>query len=210
MTPFYRTLRAIVFWVLKPLMRIKVSGRENEPNKGDGPIIICCNHIAASDPIAIGIALRYVQPHFMAKSSLFKNKFVGWLLRKMGAFPVNRDGNDVAALKNTLRLLKDGKCVGIFPQGTRYPGIDPATTEVKSGVGMICGYSGATVIPVFIDTKDHTPKLLRRRTVVIGKPMTPEEIAYVPRKADEYERISKLIFDRICLTGEEYKNSKKK
>ena len=83
MTPFYRILRAIVGWFVKLIFNIKVVGRENEPKKGEGPFIICANHISATDPVAIGVALRHVQPNFMAKSQLFKNKFLSWFFRNL-------------------------------------------------------------------------------------------------------------------------------
>ena len=146
----------------------------------------------------------------MAKSQLFKNKLLGWFFRNLGCVPVNRNGNDVGALKTTLRTVKDGTSIGIFPQGTRHPGVDPKETKVRGGVGMICGYTGVSVLPIYIHTKDNTAKLFRRRTLIIGKPITPEEIAYVPRQAGEYERISRLVFDRICELGDKYKESKKK
>lgn len=210
MTPFYRTLYVLVGWFVRLIFNIRVVGRENEPEKGEGPFIICANHISATDPVAIGVSLRHIQPYFMAKSQLFKNRFLGWFFRNLGCFPVNRDGNDVGALKTTLKTVKDGKSIGIFPQGTRHPGVDPKKTKVRGGVGMICGYTGVAVLPIYIDTKDNTAKLFRRRTLIIGKPITPEEIAYVPRQAGEYDRISKLVFDRICGLGDEYKKKCKK
>ena len=210
MTPFYRTFYLIVGWFVKLIFNIRVVGKENQPKKDDGPFIICANHMSATDPVVIAVSLKHIQPHFMAKSQLFKNKFVSWFFRNLGCYPVNRDGNDVGALKTTLRLVKDGKSIGIFPQGTRHKGVDPRETKVRGGVGMICGYTGAKVLPIYIDTKDNTTKMFRRRTVIIGKPITPEEIAYVPRQAGEYERVSKLVFDRICDLGDEYKSKKKK
>ena len=209
MTAFYRTLHLLVGWFVRLLFNIKVVGRENQPKRGEGPFIICANHISASDPVVMGVSLRYVQPHFMAKSQLFKNRFCAWFFRNLGVYPVNRNGKDVGALKNTIRLLEEGKSIGIFPQGTRRKGVDPRTTTVRGGVGMICGRSGATVLPMYIDTKDNAPKIFRRRTVIIGKPITHEELAYVHKQAGEYDRISNLVFDRICELGEEYKKSKK-
>ncbi len=209
MTAFYRTLHIIVGWFVRLIFNIKVVGRENEPKKGEGPFIICANHMSAADPVIMGVSLKHVQPHFMAKSQLFKNRFCAWFFRNLGCYPVNRNGQDVGALKTTLRLIKEGKSIGIFPQGTRHKGVDPKDTKVRGGIGMICGHSGAAVLPMYIDTKENTPKMFRRRTIIIGKPITPEEIAYVPRQAGEYDRISKLVFDRICELGDEYKQSKK-
>lgn len=208
MTPFYRTLHFLLAWIFRIVFNIKVVGRENEPTKG--PFIICANHISATDPVAIGASLRKIQPNFMAKSQLFKNKLLAWLFRNLGCFPVNRDGSDAGVLKTTIRIVNEGKCLGIFPQGTRRPGVDPRDTKVRGGVGMIFGHTGANILPIYIHTKDNTAKVFRRRVVIIGKPITAEEIAYVPRQAGEYDRISKLVFDRICDLGDEYKQKKAK
>lgn len=204
MTPFYRCLHILVGWFVRIIFNIKVVGRKNEPSKTEGPFIVCANHISASDPVAIGVSLRHHQPHYLAKAQLFKTKIGAWLFRNLGCVPVNRSGNDVGALKTTINLIKEGKSIGIFPQGTRQEGKNPRDTKIKGGAGMICAYSGASVLPIYIHTKDNTSKLFRRKTLIIGKLITREELAYVPHKVGEYDRISKLIFDRICDIGEEY------
>lgn len=200
----------IVGWFVRLIFNIKVVGRENEPKKGEGPFIICANHLSATDPVAIGVSLKHIQPNFMAKSQLFKNRFTNWFFTNLGCYPVNRDGRDVGALDTSLELLKNGKSIGIFPQGTRHPGVDPETTKVRNGIGLICASSGVAVLPIYIDTKNNTAKLFRRRTVIIGKPISPEEVAFDPQVRGEYNRISNLIFERICQTGREYKQSKAK
>lgn len=210
MTPFYRTLYILVGWIVRLIFNVKVVGRENEPEKGEGPFIICANHLSATDPVAIGVSLRYIQPNFMAKSQLFKTKFTNWFFRSIGAYPVNRDGKDVGALSTSIDLLKEGKSIGMFPQGTRHPGVDPETTKVRNGIGLIAATSGVKILPIYIDTKNNKAKLFRRRTVIIGKPITPEEINFDPNERGEYNRISNLIFERICQIGREYKQSKAK
>ena len=213
MTRFYRILHILLGWLLRLMFNIKIIGRENEPAKNEAPFIVCSNHISATDPVAIGVSLRRHQPHYLAKAQLFKTKIGAWLFRNLGCVPVNRSGNDVGALKTTINLLKDGKVIGIFPQGTRQSGKDPRDTKVKGGAGMICAYSGAPVLPIYIHTKDNTSKLFRRKVIIIGKLITAEEIAYLPHTAGEYDRISRLVFDRICDLGEEYaelEKSKKK
>ena len=210
MTPFYKTLYILLAWIVRIIFNVKTVGRENDPKKGEGPFIICANHISATDPIAIAAALRHIQPHFMAKAQLFKNPILSWLFRNLGAYPVNRDGKDVGVLKTSCDMLKEGKSIGMFPQGTRHPGIDPETTKVRNGIGLIATQSGATVLPVYIETKNNTAKLFRRRTVIIGKPITQEELAFDPAVRGEYNRISNYIFERICQTGKDYKQSKEK
>ncbi len=210
MTPFYRTLYILVAWIVRIIFNVKTVGRENDPKKGEGPFIICANHISATDPVAIAVAMRHIQPNFMAKSQLFKTRFTNWFFRSIGAYPVNRDGKDVGALSTSIDLLKEGKSIGMFPQGTRHPGVDPETTKVRNGIGLIAATSGAKVLPIYIDTKNNKAKLFKRRTVIIGKPITPEELAFDPAVRGEYNRISNLIFDRICQLGRDYKQSKAK
>ena len=107
-------------------------------------------------------------------------------------------------------MLKNGLSIGMFPQGTRHPGKNPEDTKVRNGIGLIAASSGAKILPMYIDTKNNTAKLFRRRTVIIGKPITPEELAFDPSVRGEYNRISGLIFDRICEIGKDYKQSKVK
>ena len=210
MTRFYKTLYILLAWIVRIIFNVKVVGRENDPKVEDGPFIICANHISATDPIAIAVSMRHIQPHFMAKAQLFKNPILNWLFRNLGAYPVNRDGKDVGALSGSVDMLKNGLSVGMFPQGTRHPGKNPEDTKVRNGIGLIAASSGAKILPMYIDTKNNTAKLFRRRTVIIGKPITPEELAFDPSVRGEYNRISGLIFDRICEIGKDYKQSKVK
>lgn len=207
MSSFYRVCHFLVAWIFKLVMRIRVVNKEKRPKRGDGPFIICANHLSASDPIAIAVALTKIQPHYLAKEELFKNKLVGWLFRNLGMIPVTRSGNDVGALKTTIKWLRDGKSIGIFPQGTRHPGKNPRDTKVRGGVGMIQAYSDAPVLPIYIKTKDHKFKLFRKITVIVGDVITSEEIGKEGRGSEEYNRIGNLIFDRICTLGEEYERS---
>ncbi len=204
MSRFYRTWYFILAWIFRLVMRVKVINKEKQPKRGDGPYIICANHISASDPIAIAVSLRYIQPHYLAKEQLFKNKIAGWFFRNIGMIPLTRTGNDVGALKTTINILKDGKSVGIFPQGTRHAGEEPRDTKVRTGVGMIQAYSGADVLPIYIKTKDNRFKFLRRIYVIIGDVITAEEIGKEGRGSAEYQRVSELIFDRICTLGEDF------
>ncbi len=207
MSRFYRTWHFILAWIFKLFMRVKVVNKEKQPKRGEGPYIICANHLAATDPIAIAVSLKYIQPHYLAKEQLFKNKLAGWFFRNIGMIPLTRTGNDVGALKTTISILKDGKCVGIFPQGTRHSGKNPRDTKVRTGVGMIQAYSGADILPIYIKTKENRYKFGRRVYVIIGDVITAEEIGKEGRGSAEYERVSNLIFDRICTLGEDYEKA---
>lgn len=201
---FYRafqgTLRKPFMW----LLRVHVHGAENEPEESDGPYIICGNHTVFSDPIFLCAATKKQQPHFMAKKELFKIPLLGWLIRGLGAFPVDRKSGDVSAIKKSIALLEQGKCVGIFPQGHRYVGVDPRTTEIRHGIGMIAARTHATVLPCYLCMPDYKYKFGRRLDIVIGKPMTYEEYSAGLSGKAEYAAITEKVFDRICTLGEEF------
>lgn len=207
MTKFYRFFHTILKGFIKLFFNIRIVGKENRPKKGEGPYIICANHIAALDPVAIAVSLNHTQPHYLAKEELFKNGIARWFFYNIGMIPLNRGGSDVGALKTAIKALKDGKSIGIFPQGTRHPGKEPRDTKAKMGVGMIQSYAEADILPIYIRTKDNVSKTFRRKTIIIGKPILASEIGKQGRGSAEYERVSNFIFDKICLLGEDYERA---
>lgn len=197
---FYRFIYAAFGGIVRLIFRIHVVGKENEPQAGG--FLVCSNHISAADPVIVSAAMQH-QVCFMGKKELFKIPLLSPLLRALGAFPVDRKAGDVGAIKYSIRLLEEGKCVGLFPQGTRHPGEDPRTTSVRNGAAMIAYHANATVLPVYIYRKNNTPRLFRKTTVVIGKPVAFSSFAYDAERKGEYARIVGDIFDRICTLGEE-------
>lgn len=198
MKGFYGFIHKLFAPCVRAIFNIKVLGLENEPTKEQGAYLICANHLSAGDPIWICAALRNQQPHFMAKAELFKIPLLGWLIKLLGAYPVNRNGADVASVKNTINLMKNGKCVGMFPQGTRCPQKEPEQTTVKSGVGMIGVRAQVQILPIFIRTKGFKSTWFGRKTIIIGKPIPYECIKNLHDDRVEYSKISKYIFDEIC------------
>ena len=199
----YKFLRFLLGPVFRFFLQIKVVGQENEPK--DGGFLVCANHIAASDAIVLCAALKNHQPCLMAKKELFQIPILAGLLRCLGAYPVNRGIGDVGAVKTSIRHLEQGKCVGIFPQGTRRPGVDPRTTPIKNGAAMIACRARADILPVYIHTEGNVTRIFKKRTVIFGKPISFTEMRYDPENAGEYARICEMVFDRICALGEEYK-----
>ncbi len=176
------------------LFRLEVVGSENEPLEGG--LLACPNHISNWDVIILAISLH--RPvHFFAKAELFRIPLLKQLVSSLGAFPASRGTADLGALKKTIGLLKDGNIVGFYPQGTRHPGVDPRTTEVKHGVAMITHRSGAPVLPVYINTKNNKILPFRKVKVTLGKIITTEELEMEKGGKEEYERVSKIIFSKI-------------
>ena len=198
----YKVVKFLLTYPLRFLCRIKVSGAENEPAAEQGTYLVVANHRIWADPIFLCIALKHQQPHFMAKKELFKIPLLNILIRALGAYPVNRGGADVGTIKRTIEMLKHGVCVGMFPQGHRYNGVDARTTTVKTGAAMIAQKAGVSVLPVFIKVKDNKHTFFCKKEIIVGKPITPEELNYDPEAAGEYQRMADLIFERICELGD--------
>ena len=188
------------YWLLagaaRKLYRVEVINPNNEPL--DQHFIVACNHTGAADGVIICASMKN-QIRFMSKKELFKVPVVGAFLKAIGCYPVDRKSSDITALRNTINLLKDNDCVGIFPQGTRQPGVDPSTTSVKNGVGLIAARSGADVLPVCIKTKGGKTKMFRKNYLVIGKLIQNEDFDFENNKGSEgHQRVAERIFDDIC------------
>ena len=199
MTGAYKFIYTKFKWAVKLIYRLKFVGTENEPQ--EGALLVCSNHISAADPFLVSAATRN-QISYMAKKELFKVPLVNKLVTALGAYPVDRKGADAGAVKKTIKMLEEGRCIGIFPQGHRQRGVDPRETEVKNGAALIAVKANATVLPCFVKTKKRRWTPFCRVDVYIGEPIKPEELAYDPGAPGEYRRISEYVFDKICQIGE--------
>ena len=200
---FYAVAHFLIAWLVRIVLLVFSKNRKNEPKQSEGPYLVCANHISFLDPVYICAVMRRQQPRFMAKAELFKNPVLAWLLRSLGAYPVERGGADAGVLKKSIRMLNEGYCVGMFPQGTRRQGVDPSTTTVRGGVGLIAANAKATVLPVFIKSKGNRTRFLRPVRVIVGEPISFEEDTAGGEKASDYTYISNYVFERICDLGKD-------
>ncbi|MBQ8358090.1 MAG: 1-acyl-sn-glycerol-3-phosphate acyltransferase [Clostridia bacterium] len=199
---FYTVIRFLLWLPAKLIFRIHVKGRKNEPARKDGVYLVCANHQTVLDVVFLCVALRHQQPHFMAKEELFKVPVLGWLVRKLGAYPVSRGKGDVGAVKRTIHLLEGGRSVGMFPQGTRCAERNPRDCKIKFGAGLIAAHAGVQILPVHIKMKNYKWKFFRRVDVIIGEPMPFESFAYREGVTGEYARMTERVYDEICRLGE--------
>lgn len=181
------------------IYRLKVIGAENVP--AEGSFILSCNHTALFDPVVLVLSIPRVI-RFMAKKESFKVPIIGKIMTKLGMIPVNRGTADMKAMKTSLSVLKENGVIGIFPQGTRCPGVDPRTTTPKEGVAMLSYHAGCSVLPAFIVTKDRKLRPFHPATVIIGKPIGQDELGISSGTPSEYKAATELVFDRICSLGE--------
>ena len=194
----YRFLHWLLAGIIKLLFHVRATGVENIPESGGA--ILCSNHIAIRDVVLLAAAIDR-QPRFLAKAELFRVPLLSSLIRILGAMPLDRSGRDVGAVKSAIALAKSGKLVTVFPQGHRYPGINPADTPIKNGAGMIAYHAGVPMIPVCIKVKKEKYAFFRRVNIVIGKPMTHAEVGLINGGRDEYRAASETVFGAICALG---------
>lgn len=196
-TKFFSGIVKVLGPVMRVLFRVHHHDPENEPDEGDGPYILVCNHISNADPIFLCCRGMKQQPHYMAKKELFKVPLLNLLVKGLGAYPVNRSGADVSAIKKSIKMLEEGICLGIFPQGHREKGKTPHEATLRNGAAMIGVRAKATFLPCCIRTKKNRFAFFRRVDVYFGKPIPFAELNYDPEAAGEYARVTELVFDRV-------------
>ncbi len=198
-TPLYQVLKAVVSPIYRLLFNVRIKGKENVPREGG--VLLCPNHIAAVDVISIGIASPR-QITCIAKKELFSIPVLGGLIKALGAVKIDRGGGDVGAIKTAVNAIQDGKTVVIFPQGHRCPGVNPATTVVRGGAGLIAYHAGCDVIPVCINIKKGKYGLFRKTEIIFGEPIRYSSLGFNQGGRDEYTKATELIFDRVIKLGD--------
>ncbi|HOP10708.1 MAG TPA: lysophospholipid acyltransferase family protein [Oscillospiraceae bacterium] len=162
-----KNLRGFAFW----LFRVKVVGVENIPKEGQ--VVICLNHLSYLDPVLTAFASP--RPiNYIAKSSLFTKPLLGFLIRKLGALPIDRDKPEVGVFRTIGNLLEKGRAIGIFPEGTR----SKKTYEMqqgKAGVGMIVLRAGAPVVPILLEYPKRAG-MFRSTLITIGKSIPAQQL----------------------------------
>lgn len=191
----YSVGRKITTVFFRVFFRIEVVGNDNIPD--EGPVIVCSNHISNLDPPFIGTFIVNREVHFMAKEELFKNRFVQYILYKLHAFPVKRGLNDKQALRTALTILKEGKVLGIFPEGTR-----SKSGKLKKGLpgtGFFALKSEAVVVPCAII---GSYKLFRPLKLIFGEPM---DMTQYRKQRISPQEVTDLIMEEIAKLIDTYK-----
>ena len=185
---FYGFAHTVVGLAFRVLFRSRVIGAEKVPR--DGGVILAANHISNFDPPILGISLpRPVS--YMAKKELFAQPVLKTILPWLHAFPVDREAGGTAALRAALRMLKEGRCVGIFPEGGRNVS---GTNEEKAGAAFLAAASGVPVVPAAI-VGSRRLRPFANVTVVFGDPM--HVVRNRQSKEDDLEKGAAEIMQRI-------------
>jgi len=172
-TTAWKICHSIVSGVMPLLGSLTIEGRENVPKTGGA--VLSCNHPGGVDVVALGYASPR-QIYYMAKQELFE--FQPWfsaLISSVGAFPIRRGEHDTAAIEHSLQLVREGKVLGMFPEGTRNKG--GPLGRAKSGAVRIAALTGAPLVPSAVigipELHKEWKNPLRRSRVVVrfGEPI---------------------------------------
>lgn len=180
----------IAYLFVKPIICLlfphKVVGLENVP---EGGALLCANHASGWDPVIIAVCLpNDSRLSFMGKDSLFRIPLLGPIIRKLGAFPVKRGGNDLVAMKTAMKALMDGRRLLVFPEGTRVE--HQGDTDAKGGVTVMATRTGTPMVPVYCGGKH---KFLRRTTVVFGEPYRPVIAGRRPTPEENHQAAAEIL-----------------
>lgn len=164
---FLQIVFRIFFYIV---FRTRVYGRENIP--AEGPIILAANHASNIDPpLMASLIERPVS--YMAKIELFENPIFGAAIRRCHAFPVKRGESDRGAIKAAVTVLKEGRVLGLFPEGTRSK--TGQLQKAEAGVALIAAMTGAPIVPVAILNTHRifaNGGLLPQLRIMYGAPMS--------------------------------------
>lgn len=163
------------------IYKIEVLGEENIPKTGGA--IICPNHRSNHDAVLITVSLKR-KLSFLGKEELFKFRPLGYLLKSVGVIPIKRGSGDIGAVKKSIEVLKDGKILTVFPEGTRNK-TEEKLLEFKSGASLIAYKAEVPIVPCAI-VGSYRP--FSKIKIIFAKPMD----MIFPEKPNLHEITDKL------------------
>jgi 1-acyl-sn-glycerol-3-phosphate acyltransferase len=194
----YAVCKVVAVALMRLLFRVEGHGTEHIP--AEGAVLIVANHSSVLDPPIVG-GMCPRQVTFLAKAELFRVPGFGWLIRRLGAQPLRREGADPSALRMARRVLAEGKALLVFPEGTR--GEEGFLREAKPGAALLAVQSGAAVVPAYVHGTGRAwprgrrlPRPVKVR-VTFGAPLRFQRAAGAERKA-QYEAASRQMMTAIA------------
>jgi len=172
---FYKVVQFIGYVLTLLFWPIKTKGQNNLIK--ESPFILAANHVSYLDPIVLGVAVRR-QIYFIAKKEVFNIPILGFIIRSLGAIPVDREKANPVSIKKTFLVLKKGNILGIFPEGTR--SLNGELLDFNIGLIKIALKTNSQIIPVGINgtfsiypPKAKLPSFFKRKYIYIsfGEPI---------------------------------------
>lgn len=179
-----------IFWYCKIVYRIRIIGKENVPK--EGALLFCGNHRTYLDPPLITVTAGR-KMSFMAKEELKQQALMRFLCFTFDGIWVKRDSKDIGSLKTAMKLLKNGGCIGIFPEGTRN-GMEKNDGKLKNGAAYMALKTGAKIVPIGIQ---GPAKLFSKNTIIYGESLDFSQYASGKIDKEIEDKVSEELKEKI-------------
>jgi len=192
----YQIVKAIILPIVRIILPFKILRRDRIiNNKGS---LYICNHYRVLDVSYIA-SLEKGKIHFIGKSELFKSKIGKWLFTKVGVIPVNRDKTDAIAIMKGIKLLKEGKKISVFPEGTRNK-TNKELLDIKGGAGIFAIKSKCPIQPVMMLKK---PRYFKKTYLMVGETFELSEFYDRKLTSADYDNIANIIIEKMLALKNE-------
>lgn len=183
----------------------KVHCKNNVPNGG---AILTCNHFRAID-CGFVADVCYKDTYFLGKKEIFKNKFFAKIVKGFGGIPIDREKPDIKMMMSTIKLLKDGKKLVIFPEGTRNKTGSDELMELKDGTAFFAVKSKTPVVPMMLSGK---AKIFRKTHIIVGEPFEFSDYYGKKLTAEDERAMNDILREKMVELQKQLKEilSKKK
>ncbi len=186
-----RVVMSVLALAFRP-KKLHVSG-EKYKNKIKGGAIIASNHTGYSDPFKVSTCFLSRRVFYLAAKEVMINRVLGALLKAAGCISIDRDQSDINAIRKCVDVLKDGKYLAIFPQGSIQENDD--VNKIKSGAVLIAMQAGVPIIPMYTAKRKHW---WNRTLTVIGDPFNCKE--HCPKKfpsVADLDQLSNELLEKL-------------
>ena len=186
-TPLYTFCRVVFAFLFHTVCPIKYYNRQ-VLDRAEAPYLLISNHKTAVDPFVLAYVTKKYEIRFVGKRELAGSKLAQWFLSQLHMIPISRHATDMAAMRSCMQVLREGKVLGIFPEGTRH---QPELMQtVESGTAMIALRAGVPIIPVYLN---GPVRLFHRVHAWVGKPIPIDDIKAQGISTDTIQQLCQRI-----------------
>ncbi len=190
---FYEIGQLVCNGLLSAYFHVEITGTEHLPPQGTGFVLIS-NHQSYLDPVFLGLRLPGRRLTFMAKEELFHVPILAPIIKKLGAFPVDRNKRDGKAIAYAKEVVQSNRILALFPEGHR--SLNGKLAKPKSGAVVIASQTKAPILPAAVYYAGKHPRATVR--VHFGEPLSQEDLALPEQPTPrEIKEATRTVWSRV-------------